>query len=103
MNKKELLIKGKAKSYDDDHNGIFKLFNADGSHYEIPVGAWIVKTPDGYNVASKAKYKQKPADNEPKFKVKKVNGTFVLILLYQKVKLLQLKDKHINRNKKTIL
>jgi len=50
------------EKYVDDHNGIFKLFNADGSHYEIPVGAWIVKTPDGYNVASKAKYKQKSAE-----------------------------------------
>ncbi len=48
------------EQYVQMHNGIFKLFNADGSHYEIPVGAWIVKTPDGYNVPSKAKYIQKP-------------------------------------------
>ena len=59
------------EKYVDDHNGIFKLFNADGSHYEVPVGAWIVRTPDGYNVASKAVFKQKPTDRvEPKFKVK---------------------------------
>ena len=51
-----------------EHEGILKLFNEDGSHYEVPVGAWIVKTPDGRNVASKAVFKQKPADKiEPKF------------------------------------
>ena len=51
-----------------EHNNIFKLFNADGSHYEVPVGAWIVKTPDGYNVASKAIFRQKSVDTL-KFKV----------------------------------
>lgn len=51
-----------------EHNSIFKLFNADGSHYEVPVGAWIVKTPDGYNVASKAIFRQKSVDTL-KFKV----------------------------------
>ncbi len=56
--------------YVHEHNNIFKLFNEDGSHYEVPVGAWIVKTPDGYNIASKAVLKQKPTDKvEPKFKV----------------------------------
>ena len=48
------------EQYVQKHNGIFKLFNTDGSHYEVPVGAWIVKTPDGYNVASKAIFKQNP-------------------------------------------
>lgn len=52
------------EKYVVDHNGIFKIFNTDGSHYEIPVGAWIVKTPDGYNVASKAIFKQKSAWSE---------------------------------------
>jgi hypothetical protein len=52
------------EKYVHDHNGIFKLFNTDGTHYEIPVGSWIVKTPDGCNVASKAKYKQKTAWSE---------------------------------------
>lgn len=51
-----------------EHNNIFKLFNADGSRYEVPVGAWIVKTPDGYNVASKAIFRQKSVDTQ-KFKV----------------------------------
>ena len=45
--------------YVHEHNDIFKLFNENGSHYEIPVGAWIVKTPDGYNIASNAVLKQK--------------------------------------------
>lgn len=51
------------KSFDEysryvmTHGSIFKLFNEDGSHYEVPVGAWIVKTPDGYNVASQCKFK----------------------------------------------
>ena len=43
------------------HGNIFKLFNEDGAHYEVPVGAWIVKTPDGCNVASKAIFRQKPS------------------------------------------
>lgn len=47
------------EEYVHEHNNIFKLFNADGSHYEVPVGAWIVKTPDGYNVASQAIYRAK--------------------------------------------
>lgn len=50
------------EEYVHEHNDIFKLFNEDGSHYEVPVGAWIVKTPDGRNVASKAIFKNKPAD-----------------------------------------
>ena len=44
------------EAYVQEHNNIFKLFNDDGSHYEVPVGAWIVKTPDGQNVASKATF-----------------------------------------------
>lgn len=47
------------ENYVHSHGNIFKLFCEDGSHYEVPVSAWIVKTPDGYNIASKAKYKQK--------------------------------------------
>ena len=50
------------EKYVHEHNDIFKLFNENGSHYEIPVGAWIVKTPDGYNIASNAVLKQKSAD-----------------------------------------
>ena len=50
------------EAYVHSHGNIFKLFNDDGSHYEVPVGAWIVKTPDGCNVASKAVFKQKPAE-----------------------------------------
>lgn len=43
------------ENYVHSHNDILKLFCEDGSHYEVPVGAWIVKTPDGYNVPSIAK------------------------------------------------
>ena len=58
------------EKYVHEHNDIFKLFNENGSHYEIPVGAWIVKTPDGYNIASNAILKQKSADKiEPTFNV----------------------------------
>ena len=58
------------EKYVHEHNNIFKLFNENGNHYEIPVGAWIVKTPDGYNIASNAVLKQKHADTiEPRFKV----------------------------------
>jgi len=47
------------ENYVHTHNNIFKLFNEDGSHFEVPVGAWIVKTPDGYNIASKSTFIQK--------------------------------------------
>ena len=50
------------EQYVYNHNKIFKLFNEDGNHYEVPVGAWIVRTPDGCNVASRAVFKQKPAE-----------------------------------------
>ena len=46
------------ENYVHTHNDILKLFCEDGSHYEVPIGAWIVKTPDGYNVPSVAKYIQ---------------------------------------------
>ena len=46
------------ENYVHSHNDILKLFCEDGSHYEVPIGAWIVKTPDGYNVPSVAKYVQ---------------------------------------------
>ena len=44
------------ENYVHSHNDILKLFCEDGSHYEVPVGAWIVKTPDGYNVPSVARF-----------------------------------------------
>ena len=47
------------ENYVHSHNDILKLFCDDGSHYEVPVGAWIVKTPDGHNVPSVAKYVQR--------------------------------------------
>lgn len=47
------------ESYVHSHGDILKLFSEDGSHYEVPVGAWIVKTPDGYNVPSVSRFVQK--------------------------------------------
>ena len=44
------------ENYVHTHNDILKLFCEDGSHYEVPVGAWIVKTPDEYNVPSVARF-----------------------------------------------
>lgn len=44
------------ESYVHSHGDILKLFSDDGSHFEVPVGAWIVKTPDGYNVPSVARF-----------------------------------------------
>lgn len=44
------------ETYVHQHNDILKLFCEDGSHYEVPVGAWIVKTPDGYNVPSVSQF-----------------------------------------------
>ena len=47
------------ETYVHQHNDILKLFCEDGGHYEVPVGAWIVKTPDGYNVPSVSRFVQK--------------------------------------------
>lgn len=44
------------ESYVHSHGDILKLFSEDGSHFEVPVGAWIVQTPDGYNVPSVARF-----------------------------------------------
>ena len=62
------------EEYVHEHNDIFKLFNEDGSHYEVPVGAWIVKTPDGCKVASKSIFKNKSAEwsEEDIFKVQRI-------------------------------
>lgn len=50
------------ENYVHSHGDILKLFCEDGSHYEVPVGAWIVKTPDGYNIPSRFRFIQKPAE-----------------------------------------
>ena len=48
------------ESYVHSHGNIFKLFNEDGTHLEVPVGAWIFKTPDGRNVPSTFLYQEQP-------------------------------------------
>lgn len=50
------------EKYVHSHNNIFKIFNEDGSHMEIPVGSWIIKAPDGYNTASRFGFVPKPAE-----------------------------------------
>ena len=50
------------ENYVHSHGDILKLFCEDGSHYEVPVGSWIVKTPDGYNIPSRFRFIQKPAE-----------------------------------------
>ena len=50
------------EDYVHSHDDILKLFCEDGSHYEVPVGAWIVKTPDGYNIPSRFRFVQKLTD-----------------------------------------
>lgn len=47
------------EKYVHEHGDIFKIFNEDGSHIEVPVGAWIIKAPDGYNTASRYRFIQK--------------------------------------------
>lgn len=49
------------ENYVHSHGDILKLFCEDGSHYEVPVGAWIVKTPDSYNTPSRFRFIQKHA------------------------------------------
>ena len=56
------------ESYVHSHGNIFKLFNEDWTHLEVPVGAWIVKTPDGRNVPSAFLYQEQPVKwNEDEF------------------------------------
>jgi len=50
------------ESYVHSHGNILKLFNEDGTHLEVPVGAWIFKTPDGKNVPSVFTFKQPVCD-----------------------------------------
>ena len=50
------------ETYVHDHDDIFKIFNADGSHLEVPVGTWIVRTPDGKIIPSVFKLVQGPAE-----------------------------------------
>lgn len=38
------------EEYVRSHGNIFKIFFENGSHYEVPVGSWIIKTPDGMNI-----------------------------------------------------
>lgn len=59
------------ENYVHTHNGILKLFCEDGSHYEVPIGAWIVKTPDGYNLPSVSKYIQQ---EKPEVDLEKIIG-----------------------------
>lgn len=54
------------ESYVHSHGDILKLFSEDGSHFEVSVGAWIVKTPDGYNVPSIARFIQAKQE-QPEF------------------------------------
>ena len=74
------------EKYVSDHNGIFKLFNEDGSHYEVPVGAWIVRTPNGYNIASKAVFKPAPIEwsEEDEKLINRIEGWLTTLCEYLK-------------------
>ena len=65
------------ENYVHAHNDILKLFCEDGSHYEVPVGAWIVKTPDGYNTPFRFRFIQKPAEWSEKDKLHLNNAILV--------------------------
>jgi len=52
------------ESYVHSHGNIFKLFDEDGSHLEVPVGAWIFKTPDGRIVPSTFLYQEQPVKKD---------------------------------------
>ena len=68
------------ENYVHSHNDILKLFCEDGSHYEVPVGAWIVKTPDGYNVPSVSRFVQEQPEVDLDFQVfaKEMDAVFNL-------------------------
>ena len=59
------------ENYVRSHDDILKLFCEDGSHYEVPVGAWIIKTPDGYNIPSRFRFIQKSAESKVDVKILK--------------------------------
>ena len=61
------------ENYVHGHGDILKLFCEDGSHYEVPVGAWIVKTPDGYNVPSVARFIH-AKQGQPEVDLEKLGG-----------------------------
>ena len=56
------------KSWDDyenyvhSHGNIFKIFYRDGSHYEVPAGASIIKWIDGTNVPTEGRFVDKRTD-----------------------------------------
>lgn len=52
------------EKYVHEHEDIFKLFNKDGSHYEVRVGAWLIKTPDNRIVASQSTFVPKSPEHE---------------------------------------
>ena len=52
------------ETYVHEHDNIIKLCN-DGIYYDVPVGSWIVKTPDGHNVPLKPLKKTEPYSTEP--------------------------------------
>lgn len=62
------------ETYVHDHDDIFKIFNADGSHLEVPVGTWIVRTPDGKIIPSVFKLVQGPAEEASEEDEKIRNG-----------------------------
>lgn len=84
------------ENYVHSHGDIFKLFCEDGSHYEVPVGAWIIKTPDGFNTPSRFRFIQKPAEwgEEDKSKLsallgmltvmRKLNSNDIIVGIYSK-------------------
>ena len=50
---------------------ILKLFCEGDDHYKVPVGAWIIKTPDGHNVPSCFEFAHKPEEIDENKIIKK--------------------------------
>ena len=71
------------ENYVHTHNDILKLFCEDGSHYEVPVGAWIVKTPDGYNVPSVSRFIQTKQEQPEVDLEKEITPSLVKNMLYE--------------------
>ena len=44
------------EQYVHDHDDILKLFSKNGDYFEVPKGAWILKTPEGYFVPSVGRF-----------------------------------------------
>lgn len=59
------------EAYVRDSGNILKLFCEGDDHYKVPVGAWIIKTPDGHNIPSCFEFVHNPDEIDENKIIKK--------------------------------